>query len=368
MQTTQVSQITVEPHTAHLGRSHYIGFQPPVISQHHLQRTRRKVEAATGYLSASERTQKATIVQQSLELGLLSKTKLRQGFNRIKQGIATERKILDSLISVCETNIQKKSDKNGAICLDIEQDAFSVGYEDVYCIRIDTTGLTLKERAMIYIALEYVSENIIPMTTPFDLVLYRNHILDEIPIDDIIEKASTMDNEAFEHFLATNDDIDDMLQLVSGYSGGINVNEVFLNALGYQSITQDAKQLLEIAKHYHWANGDYGIPVGIPVELESVDNPVAQCLIHFRDYPKTEMFFADNQMMDSYPLNNGIFIIDAHYEVIMSQFIDDIYNEMMSVGEPVHAYLEPTAENLEAIKAMGMAFDKLFETNMESVE
>lgn len=314
----------------------------------------------------------AQTILQSQNLKIINEIDINREFKRHEDGEIVEVELLNTLTSKCESNLRSTClSDDYHVDLDIENsNCILTGYH-IHEINIDTSSVSIEERALIYSSLELVSAYQVPLMPPNWYMSATHSLIGELLDCGEFELLTTfaMEYDSVDELVEFINE-DEMFEYLDYFLGQMDgcLNTCVTAILDYERLHTDCTRIEEHIK-------DSGLNIR---DCESVEEQVEKHIERLSKCHSPEsktLLLVLNQLLDSktytqferlemedcQPLDFSLTIIDAPYSALIVHLQEQMFDELNQVGEPLR---EQIAFDDNTINRFNLLTDAFIELNV----
>ena len=370
MQTYPKTIHRPKSHTAHLNVPVHGLTSLPVFSANAFSGCYEKASHQLCLASNDLKVQSAQTITQSLNLKIINEIDINCEFKCHEDGEIAEVELLNTLTGKCESNLRSTClSEDYLVDLDIENGHCVLTGYHIHEINIDTSLVSIEERALIYSSLELVSKYQVPLMPPNWYLSATHSLIGEIldsrefdllttfamqydSVDELIEFIN--EDEMFEYldyFLGQMDGcLSTCVTAILDYERlhtDCNTIEKYIDTSGLNIRDCDSVEE-QVEKHTE--------------RLEQCHSPESKTLLLVLNQlldSKTYTEFERLEMEDCQPLDFSLAIIDAPYSALIVYLQEQMLDELNQVGEPLRETISFDEYTVDRFNLLTDAFKEL---------
>ena len=342
----------------------------PVFSDNAFSGCYEKASHQLFLASNDLKVQSAQTITQSLNLNIINEIDINREFKRHEDGEIVEIELLNTLTSKCESNLHSTClCEDYHVDLDIENGHCVLTGYHIHEINIDTSSVSIEERALIYSSLELVSKYQVPLMPPNWYLSATHSLIGEILDNNEFELLTTfsMKYDCVDKLVEFIND-DEMFEYLDYFLGQMDgcLSTCVTAILDYERLHSDCNT---IEKHIDASGLNIRDCDSVEAQVEkhivrleqcqsSESNTLLLVLNQLLD-SKTYSEFERLEMEDCQPLDFSLTIIDAPYSVLIAHLQEQMFDELNQVGEPLREAISFDENTVDRFNLLTNAFKAL---------
>jgi len=323
------------------------------------------------FLAGNElKVQSAQTITQSLKLNLINEVDINSEFKRHNDGEIVETELLNALTGQCESSLRRKCLADDYhVDLNIENGYCVLTGYHIHEVNIDTSLLSMEERALIYSSLELVSRYQLPLMPPNWYLSATNSAINMIFENNEFEllASAAMNFNSVDELVAfiQGDDEFEYIDYFLGEMGSLSTCVFAL--LEYESMDKDCSTMNDYIDSL-----DLGLKecktVDVKIKkhinrLKKYQSPESRCLLLVLNQLLESKLYTEFERLeyeDTQSLDYSLTIIDAPYSSLLAHLQEQTLDELNQVGEPLR---EAIPLDKRSIKRLDLLTDAFYELN-----
>ena len=336
---------------------------------------------ASLHLFQAEKEQKqrtAKTVLQSKKLKLINVIDINREFKRHDKGEIVEMELLSTLTGLCESNLRSAClEDDYHVDLDIEDGRCVLTGYHIHEINIDTSKLAHDERAVIYSALELVSNYLLPLMPPNWFLSSAYSIIGEIidsgEFDNLASCAMKFESvEELVEFIESDESFEFLGYFLGQMDGSLCacVDALFDYELMYKECAAINKYQEDNGLNGHSNDTERLVKKHIKCLKKYHSSEAKRLLRVLKSLLISKLYtrFEAVEMDEAQPLDFTITIIDAPYRDLISHLQEEKYDELNQVGEPLREAISFDDSTLKRFNLLSHAFRELNHISNEKIK
>jgi hypothetical protein len=316
------------------------------------------------------KVQSAQTITQSLNLKIINEIDINREFKRHDDGEIVEVELLNTLTSKCESNLRTTClSDDYHVDLDIENGHCVLTGYHIHEINIDTSSVSIEDRALIYSSLELVAKYQVPLMPPNWYLSATHSLIGEILDSGEFDLLTTfaMQYDSVDELVEFIND-DEMFEYLDYFLGQMDgcLSTCVTAMLDYERLHSDCAR---IEKHIDESgltirdcdSTEEQVEKHI-ARLEKCCSPESKSLLLVLNQlldSKTYTEFERLEMEDCQPLDFSLTIIDAPYSALIVHLQEQMFDELNQVGEPLREAIAFDENTVERFNLLTDAFKEL---------
>jgi len=316
------------------------------------------------------KVQSAQTITQSLKLKIINEIDINREFKRHEDGEIVEVELLNTLTSKCESNLRSSClSDDYHVDLDIEGGHCVLTGYHIHEINIDTSSVSIEERALIYSSLELVAKYQLPLMPPNWYLSATRSLIGEILDNDEFELLTTlaMQYDSVDELVEFINE-DEMFEYLDYFLGQMDgcLTTCVTAILDYERLHSDT---FTIEKHID----DSGLNIrdcdSVEAQVEKHIERLEQCqspeskslLLVLNQLLDSKLYteFDRMEMEDCQPLDFCVTIIDAQYSALIVHLQESMLDDLNQMGEPLREAISFDENTIDRFNLLTDAFKEL---------
>ena len=327
------------------------------------------------FLASKElKEQSAKTITQSLDLKIINEIDVNREFKRHDNGEVVEIELLNNLTGLCESNLRANTlPEDYLVDLDIEDNHVVLTGYHIHEVIIDTSNVTIEERAVIYSAFEVVAKYQVPLMPPNWYLTSTNSLIGEIIDNDELEllESLAMNYDSVDELIEfiSEDSLFESLDYFLGQMDG-DLSQAYLAILEYERMHKDCTIINEYIDdnglNLRECKSEEDQVLKHIEQLKKINTPVVETLLLVLNRlleSKLYTQFDRLEMEDTQPLDYSLTIIDAPYSSLIVHMQEQMLDELNQIGEPLREGLPFDSNTVERFNLLTDAYRALDRLN-----
>jgi len=316
------------------------------------------------------KVQSAQTIMQSLNLNVINEIDINREFKRHDDGEIVEVELLNTLTSKCESNLRSVClSDDYHVDLDIEdRHCVLTGYH-IHEVYIDTSSMSIEERALIYSSLELIAKYQVPLMPPNWYLSATQSLIGEILDNNEFDLLTTlaMQYDSVDNLVEFINE-DEMFEYLDYFLGQMDgcLSTCVTAILDYERLYSDCNTIEKYIDKSGLSlrdcdSAEEQVEKHI-VRLEKCCSPESKTLLLvLNQLLDSNMYteFERLEMEDCQPLDFSLTIIDAPYSALIVHLQEQMFDELNQVGEPLREAISFDENTIDRFNLLTDAFKEL---------